>query len=301
MLGVNFLRPLLASGAIDNIATTVLTDNDANFTAKLAGHSNLWVEISNGPGSGASSRIASFTNSTITTEEDLAGFATNQATYQIREAHTVSTVFGIDNNIARNTDPSSNEVGLLPGNVSTADIIWIPTSGGFIKVYYAVTAPPFTTAGWKNTAAGNADASNTPIYHTEAIFVERRGSTSLNLKSAGSVKTGPAILGITTGMNFLNRVFPFGVSLQDSGLGDYLTHGNASTADIVWMPNGSGNYDKYYYALPAPPFTTAGWKSSNTGNLDKGGAILTTGFILERKGGAANVLLISKLPGEDSE
>ena len=45
LVGVNFVRPVLASGIIDAKAANSVTDNDVDFLASLAGQSNLWIEV----------------------------------------------------------------------------------------------------------------------------------------------------------------------------------------------------------------------------------------------------------------
>ncbi|WP_038159870.1 hypothetical protein [Verrucomicrobium sp. BvORR106] len=291
LVGVNFLRPVLTAGALESASGNTLVDDGATFTTVLAGATGLWVEITNGNGAGASSRVTSFTATSLTTEDDLSSFVVQGSSYSVRAAYSVAGLFGAANDSAKGADVGSTEVGLKSGNVNTADVIWIPVQGGFIKVYYATAAPPFTTAGWKTTSTGNADASATPIFHSEGIFIERRGTTDLKLGCLGDVKKIQAKIGVSQGFNYVNRIFPVGATLGNSGLASTLRPGNASTADIVWLPNTTGGYDKYYYASAAPPFTTEGWKGTSTGNVDKSGTTLTSGFIIERRGTELNVTI----------
>jgi hypothetical protein len=62
--------------------------------------------------------------------------------------------------------------------------------------------------------------------------------------------------------------------------------GNASSADIIWIPNGSGGFDKFYYAVNFAPILSAGWKNVATGNTDQSdkAIVYADGILVERKG-----------------
>lgn len=89
----------------------------------------------------------------------------------------------------------------------------------------------------------------------------------------------------------MSRILPVGIALADSGLENELAQGNTNSAaaDIVWVPDGSGGYNRYYYNGTAGAGFGAigvGWKGATTGNTDQSAAILASGFVIERKGPA---------------
>lgn len=282
LLGINFVNAPLVAGSIDAEAASSITDNDVDFTVSLVGQLNIVVEITSGTYKGIASRVASISQHTLVTGDDLSAYLAPGDTYEVRAAHTVASLFG-----------ATNSAGLKPGSATTADVVWIPNgSGGFTKIYYASAAPPFTTAGWKSVGGGNTDRSSTPVYHVDALLIERRGTTDLEVTFTGTIRKTPTFYGAVTGFNYFDSVYPTGATLANSGLSATVKHGNATTADVVWMPNGTGGWNRYYYATSAPPFTTAGWKSVGGGNTDRSTTPITSGFILERRGVAATVTTI---------
>lgn len=281
LVGINFLKAPLVVGVLDSLTATTITDAGVDFSAALTGQSNLVVEITTGTGSGLWANISSFSATQLTVDTDLTASVSAGASYQVFSLPTIAEVFG-----------ATNSAGLKAGNATTADVIWLSKgdgSGGFDRYYYAAATPPFITAGWRNTSTGNTNAANTAIYHHEAMIVERREVTDLNVTFTGSVKTSPTTIPVFTGFNFIERSFPSLATLGNSGLSNYLQAGTSTTADLIWIPNGSGGYNRYYFATAVPPFITAGWKGVSTGNADASSTALSSGIIIERRGGTTNV------------
>ncbi|MBK8091906.1 MAG: TIGR02597 family protein [Verrucomicrobiaceae bacterium] len=281
LVGVNFLKPALVVGVLDSLSATSITDADVNLSTALTGQTNLVVEITSGSGAGLWANVTSVATNQLTVDSDLTATVSGGASYQVFSLPTLADIFG-----------ASNSSGIKAGNAASADIIWLSTgngSGTFDKYYYATATFPFT-AGWKNVNTGNTNAANTPVYHHEAMLIQRREVTDLALTFSGAVKTSPTTIPIFTGYNYVERSFPALATLGNCGLSAFLTHGNAASADIVWLPNSSGAYDKYFYATATFPFT-AGWKNVNTGNTDASSTALTTGFIIQRRGGNTNLKL----------
>lgn len=281
LVGINFLKAPLVVGVLDSLTATTITDAGVDFSAALTGQSNLVVEVTSGTGSGLWANVSSFSTNQLTVDTDVTASVSAGASYQVFSLPTIAEVFG-----------ATNSAGLKDGNSTTADIIWLSKgdgSGGFDKYYYAAAAPPFVTAGWKNTSTGNTNASGAAIYHHEAMIIERRGTTDLPVTFTGTVKTSPTTIPLFTGFNWIDRAYPSLATLANSGLSTYLLAGNSTTADIVWMANASGGYDKYYFAVAAPPFVTAGWKKVGAGNTDASSTPLETGIIIERRGGNTNL------------
>jgi hypothetical protein len=271
LLSPNLSNAVSAAGAFDAAATTTLTDNEADYTTSLADANATYVlKITSGAGAGQIVEIASVTNATtLVTAEDISAIA-NGASYEIRAAVTVTQAFG-----------AANATTLATGNADTADIIWIPAGGGaFERVY---------SDGTNYRKVGNLFGTfpNEPIVFTDAVFVQRRGATNLDVVFTGHVETTKTTVALATGFNYVSRVLPVGVSLADSGLAAGLAAGTADTADIVWVPDPAtpGAYIRYYVD------GTAMWRK--VGNLfgTFPNDLLQSGMILQNRGAAKSVTL----------
>ncbi len=290
IIGINLSSPVAVAGTFETISGTSLTDDDTDFTAELAAGEPHTLRITGGPNAGLNTTIVSWAANTIVTGDDLSGLIDDTDTFEIRKTLTVEDAFG-----------PANEAGLTAGNTNSvgADLVWVQTDTGFSQVYYnAVAGSGFGAigVGWKTTTTGNTDASKTPIYYADAIFVERKGAGPLSLTFTGTVVTDASIVAVQSGFNYVNRILPVGFSLADSGLENYLTQGNtnSSVADIIWVSDGAGGYTQYYYNGTAGSGFGAigvGWKGVTTGNTDQSAVDLSDGFIIQRKTGATNVVL----------
>ena len=264
----------VASSFDDTSGGTALVDSTTDFDAVLTAGTTYVLQITSGAASGLVQEVTSWSGNTINTPQDLTtlGLLDDDA-YQVRKASTLSDLFG-----------AANEAGLQEGDITTADVIWVPTgSGAFAKFYYspAVVFPP-AAAGWKTS--GGADAANQPIVYTDSIFIERRGAGPLDIVLTGEVELNDTALYLENGVfNYVSNVFPVGSTLGNSGLENSVLEGDITTADVVWLPDGAGGYAKYYYSpeVVFPP-AAAGWKTS--GGADATNTPLTSGFIIERRG-----------------
>lgn len=306
--GINVHGPVVLAGAIDSVDGVSLTDDDADFTTGLASGSEYYVKISSGESEkGLNTGISVVSGTVIETDDDLSSAISSGATYTIRKVLTIADLFG-----------ENNEVELLganAGDITSADIVWLPdSSGGYTKIYYnsvARTSFPPLTVGWKSLLTGNNDASETPVYFTSGILIQVKRSafgsteegvdptdvTSKNIVFAGSVDTVSSQVILENGFNAISRVLPADVTLGQSELELDITGataGDITNADIIWIPDGLGGYEKYYYNATArttfPPLSV-GWKGILTGNSDASGENLSSGFFIQRKGSAKMVTL----------
>ena len=195
-----------------------------------------------------------------------------QATYEVRADVTIGSLFG-----------AANEAGLGAGNATTADVVWIPTANGFAQVFYddGKGFPP-RPAGWRAIGAGAADQAGTSVPFTAGIFIQRRQAEDLDIVFVGHVRTEATSFSIGSGFNFLNRVLPVGVALDDSGIENFIKKGNTGSGDLIWSPDGNGGYNQYYYTDGGgfPP-QTKGWKAVGQGNADRGSATLASGYAIQ--------------------
>ena len=277
LLSANLDNPVGAAGTIDTIAATVLTDNEANFTAAFTAGEAITLKITSGANAGVTADVTAFTATTLTTAQDISSVLTAGVSYEARKTPTIASTFG-----------ATNSAGLLEGGAGSADIIWIPDgNGGYTRVFRSNGG--LQGIGWRRVGGGPADAASFPIAITDAVFIERRGATDLAVVFTGHVQTTVTKTGVITGFNPTSRVIPVGITLTDSQLQTELTQGAAGTADLLWNPNGAGGYDRYFYSNGG--LAGIGWRSVGGGNTDRGTVQLASGYLIERKGGATNVTL----------
>tara|TARA_B110000116_G_C16783179_1_gene559453 strand:+ start:359 stop:1321 length:963 start_codon:yes stop_codon:yes gene_type:complete len=270
LMGVNVGNSIAAAGEFD---ADDATDNDADFTALLDDGVSYTVQNIT---SGESASVNG--NDATTLDTDLA--VSSGDSYEVRADVTVGSLLG-----------AANEAGLGAGNASSADVIWIPTGDGFSQIFYddGVGFPP-RPAGWRAIGAGGTDQAGTSVPFTAGIFIQRRAAADLDIVFVGHVRTEATSFGVGTGFNFLNRVLPVGVALDDTGLEAFIAKGNSGSGDLVWSPDGNGGYAQYYYTDGGgfPP-QSAGWKAVGAGDADKGAETLASGYAIQRKGEAGSV------------
>jgi hypothetical protein len=281
LVGVNFVRPMLASGKIDAEAANSLTDNNVDFLIALAGQSNLWVEITSGTNRGVASPVTTVAQRVLTTEEDLSALSAVGDTYVVRAAHTPTSLFGATNQAGLKPSPTANWTG-------NADLVYIPDGlGGYKYVYYSTAA-----AGWREVNSGTANAGNLPVYHVDGMWIQRNDFTNLSVKFAGSIRSGPTFFYAANGVNTdVNTNYASGSTLTNSGLHTYVLHGSETTGDVLWFPNSTGGWDQYYYTDTVGSFT-AGWKQVGQGNTDKGATVFPSAFSLERRGTSGTLKIV---------
>ena len=298
LISVTLHASSIWNGQATGVSSTLLTAA-ADFDALLESGNKYIVRITSGDQSGAIVVVDQWGTGSGNSQGDLVvsqdlsqlGVAVGDS-FEIRPAMTLSDVFGSD-----------NSAGLKEGTLATADVVWVPTGGGsFEKYYYSpgATFPVPVAEGWKNSAGQNA--ANAAIVYTDAIFIQRRAEGDLNLVVSGEVIVSATQLFVEGGVsgnvfNYVGSVYPVGTKLGDSGLEASLKSGNLSTADIVWMPNGAGGYDKFYYSPGAsfPVPIAAGWKDA--AGLDASQKELTSGIIVQRRD-AANVAPLLNPPAD---
>ena len=88
----------------------------------------------------------------------------------------------------------------------------------------------------------------------------------------------------------------FGIN-NEAELAEALS-GGTTDADIIWIPNGIGGFDKYYYnETPRvwPPLSV-GWKKVGGVDLDASNIPLSGGLIIERKGSSSTSTVNMNIP-----
>ena len=283
LIGLTLHETPITNGSVTSVTSTRLRDSSVNFDTLLTAGSTYILQFKTGAQAGGVQVITSWgvssgggnTANDVVSEDNLVtGGVVAGDTYEIRKAATLSSVFG-----------ATNQAGLKSGDSTTADVIWLPTSGGgFSKFYYSAGGgfPP-TTAGWKDI--GGANANNQPLIFTDGFFIQRRGAGDLSLVLTGQVQTvATQVFAAASQFNYVSGIFPVGATLGTSGLQTTLKSGDITTADVLWMQNSARTgYDKFFYSAGGgfPP-TTAGWK--NSVGADASNQPLTSGMIIQRRG-----------------
>tara|TARA_B110000037_G_scaffold101594_1_gene118506 strand:+ start:141 stop:1118 length:978 start_codon:yes stop_codon:yes gene_type:complete len=232
LVGLTLQGSPLASGVIETVSGTLVTDSELVFTP-VAGRAYV-LEILTGTIAGTVQSVPaeSIVGTTITTPDDLASMGLAAAdTYALRLAPTLEEIFG--------TDASSVLTrALSSGN---ADIVWLPAGGGAYNKYYVNVI-----AGEFRSVDTNTATPNIPLIYTDGILVQKR-STASSLVITGSVKTTPSNTVLGQGFNLVSLVSPTGTTLFNSGIEDDLTAAlSEGNADILWVPTSGGGYDKYF-------------------------------------------------------
>ncbi len=282
LIGLTLHEPVLFSGSFDTVNGTTLRDENTDFGEILVEGNSYILEIVDNPSdvtlNGVMQVITQWTGNNIISPDDLAvdnlGVG---ASYQLRSPKTISDVFG-----------TSNSAGLTAGaNIASADVIWLHNGVGFEKFYYSEGGGfGGGEAGWKNDSG--QDSGDYPIIYTDAMIIQSRASLEKKLVIAGVIKTKSITLALLEGkFNFISTTYPVGATLGNSGLEDDLVSNvDIEASDVIWMPDGDGGYNKYF-------FSPDGWKNSEGDPASD--TKLSSGIVIERVGVAANAKLTPPL------
>ena len=277
LVGINVMTPVIASGSLTAVSGATLSDTNSNFTQAITAGKTAVLEITSGTAAGTVQDFVTWSGNSITLPAAVTGVAVGN-TYRIRLAPTLQEIF---------------PVGTLAGAVlaGTADKVWIPTGPGTYDRFWYKTG---TSAGWRKTTTGSNDTGavtgDVPLLYIDGIIVEKKG-TAKDLVLSGEVKTKGSNVLLAQGQNLISIVPPTGSTLFNAGLqGDIAGSAVASTADIVWVPNGSGSFNRYWYKTTSP----AGWRTTSTGS-DNTGAVsvdvpLPSSIIIQRRSATPKVV-----------
>ncbi len=237
-VGLTLHNQTLASGVLETVSGTALTDNELSFTPD-AGRTYI-LEITAASDASLVGTIqeitqASISGTTITTPDNLGSVGVVAGdSYKIRLAPTLEEVF---------TTTSVTSGGVLQAslNSGTGDIVWVPSGPGTYNKYYLHAAGAF------RDVSSNTASPNVPLIYADGIFVEKKGVTAASLTVAGAVKMVGTNSPAYQGFNLISIVSPAGRNLWNIGLEDDIQVSlNAGTADIVWVQQANLTYNKYY-------------------------------------------------------
>jgi len=180
---------------------------------------------------------------------------------------------GIHSQTIGQTFGQYNESGLQEGNAEEreADIVWVKEGGRWLQFYF--------NNGWKAVGYRNADMSGYAIPHDRGFFIESRAENDWLIAFGGYVRQDPMIYYVTQGFNILNRGFPIPIPLRQSGI--EMSHGFGPN-DIVWLYDGEGNYNRYYF--------DGVWKKIGSSG-DYGEAVIPSTLVIQTVGKGGRVVL----------
>ncbi len=244
LAGLGLTQRALFQGTSTSIGTNLIVDAAAAWMDdQFDGPGNAcYVEITSGTNAGVILDVASTTASTqaITTIQAIPAGTVAGDSFVIHRHWTIASVFG-----------PTNQSGLAGGSVTSADQILL-YSGSTPTTYYYQTVG-LGGIGWRQAGAPATDVSGTVIYPDEGFVINRQQSGPLNIKMAGSVKTGQTSTPIMPGQNFVGNIYAVPMTLADCGLytgspATGLADGSSTSADQVLMWNSAiSGYDIYYY------------------------------------------------------
>ena len=278
LIGLTLHEPVIYSGTFDSVQGMTLGDADVDYDSILTSGGSYILEIVDNPAdpslNGVMQIITDWAGSELTTPANLAVDNLDAgATYKLRAPKTISDVFG-----------ASNSAGLTAGaNMASADVIWLHNGVGFDKFYYSEGGGfGGGEAGWKNDRG--EDSAGFPIVYTDAVIIQNKAASEKKLVVSGVIKTKAIVLALLEGkFNFISATYPVGSTLANSGLeNDLISTADIASSDVVWMPDGEGGFNKYFYS-------NEGWKDS--AGQPASNTLLTSGIIIERIGMEANAKL----------
>ncbi|MCH7229036.1 hypothetical protein [Haloferula sp. A504] len=274
-VGLTVHEATVVAGDLEVVTSSTVTDSDVDFDSTLTSGVTYLLEIDGGLG--ITEVITSWTGNVLTTETDLSGVVSAGATYSIRPAATLESVFGAaGENIAEGTFGTAG-----------AEQVWLFNGSGYDKYYYDTTSPDGFSATWRQiepVTQNLADPSSVVLPYAEGFILFAAAARDLVL--TGEVKMDATEINVVSGFNFAASSTPVSGTLATAfGVdGSALTAGTFGTAgaDQVWLFNGSG-YDKYYYDTTSPDGFSATWRQIEpvTQNIaDPSAVAIPSGYII---------------------
>lgn len=284
-IGVSMTQPVAYQGSVDSFSGSTITQNSATWADDAFDGANgpYFLEITSGSHAGLMLDIVSTTASTKTLglSQPVTSYLTGGETFKIRKHWTLASLFGT---------AGSGGSTVLGGGASSADadeiLVYDHVSGSYDGYYNKVSG--FGTKGWRSeNATTTGDMSGVVLYIDEGIIIRRKQPADVSVQLVGSVKTGPTMVAINPGLNFVSNVYPAGAlslgtaQLYTANASTGLAGGTISSADLVQVYNGS-SYDSFFYKNAG--FGGTGWRL-NTSSVDMSGSTLASGgcVIVNRK------------------
>ena len=266
-LGIRFHQPILASGdSMSAISSTQVQDTGIDFSSVSTPSTIYILEVLDGSGTITEFDGSAVSGDTIGVADDLQFLGT--FSYQIRAAATLASVFG-----------ENNSAGLSAGffGPTGADVVYVPNgAGGFDQYYY-----DSGSSSWiDNSNSSTVTASNIPLVYADGVVIAASSNAPASITVSGELKKGATSVPLLVGFNYLSSVAPAGSTLSTLFDSSQLEPGffGPTGADVVYIPDGSGNFNKYYYDSGAGSWANADTAASVDGTsiaIDSSGVLVS--------------------------
>ena len=275
-LGTRLHEAPVAAGTFETVGSSSVTDTGANFSALSSNGSKTFIiEITTGSGILTQVLGSAVSGDTITTTDDLsaAGVA-NGASYLIRPASTLASVFG-----------ANNSAGLAAGfGGISGDIIFVPDgSGGYNQYYY-----DDLESSWADVNGAPVNGAEIALVYVDSVILSSTGAIT-NLVVTGTVKTKNTQTAVATGFNYVSSIYPAGATLSstfDSAIPDLDKGFGGISGDIFFVPDGSGGFNQFYY-----DDLESSWADVNGAPINGSSIEMKPGVIFSNDGSPMNLKL----------
>ena len=186
------------------------------------------VEFTSGPNTGLVKQVLSFSGSTVTVKGALPNL-TADTQFVLRNDNTLNSVFG-----SEVTQGSST---------ANADVVSVLSSDGILNRYIYVTG-----FGWRSELARkgiDANCGNVRISLGTGVAFKPRLTKTINL--SGEYRGSRSLMTIPEVGAIVGNPYPVAVSLQNSGLANYLVKdASSANADVIRFLE-AGSYVQYHH------------------------------------------------------
>ncbi len=264
-----------------------------SFDESSFGEPRYYVEITTGDFAGAWTDILSNTADTLTTSDDLTPFLDSDGNPATLDAATIRKHVTIAEFLGPNNEAG---LGVDPGMASGDEVIVFESgTAGTTKLFFFPEIPelaPGVGNYWVDSSYNNRNEM--PIPPHQGLFIKRKQVGDITFKRSGYVKTGPTLLKIEEGPNFMGLVHPIGeddaqnpvFTLGSSTLADVLgSGGTILEADNVVLFREDGTTNTFFHV---PPFLGGTWVNDSFENADDVVLEEGTAIYVRRKSAATN-------------
>jgi hypothetical protein len=273
-LGLRLQRSTVLAGTVTAVTGSSITDSSASFGTTLTAGTTYILEVANTNGV-TQEFLGSAASGDTLNIPGLSSAVSVGDKYKIRTAATLSSLFGAENSAGLDT-------GFFgPGG----DVVYIPNaSGGFDQYYY-----DSGYSSWANSNGEAVDGSAIAINYADSIIISATGAGASTLVVSGEVKTAKTGYALSaSSFNYLGSVYPAGATLSssfDAAVPTMDTGFFGPGGDIVYVPNGAGGFNQYYYDSGY-----SSWADSDGNAIDATAISLQSGVIIYNDGAAASLV-----------
>ena len=212
----------------NNVFSSYPVASEVGVAEKAPASDGLYiVEFTSGPSTGLIKQVLSFSGSTATVKGALPDL-TADTQFTLRKDNTIASVFGA--NVTQGT------------STANADVVSVLSSQGLTRYFY------LTGYGWRSELARkgtDADCGNVRISLGTGVAFKSRSDKTINL--SGEYRGTRSLMTVPVTGAIVGNPFPVAVSLQNSGLADYLVKAvSGAEADVLRFLE-TGSYVQYHH------------------------------------------------------